>query len=403
MSASESPKAHRKPAALDEFSIRADDPIAAEHAELSKMLAESRSQFPRPMPSKDWGSIAAFPQLGKLDLDHQARFVEALSVRLMLVLSRDEAMQEELGDDEWRAHPSWEGVFFSSHIFEKSLLAVLGRDDLPLTESQLNALIKCCSTEPPYDPVPPIELVLEALERFAAHTPLSATTRRIALDLLHKVDMHENTEDEARRLILLRQSPDELPLEAGEAWADEALRDFAKMPKAKQAAWSALVNHCAVSRGDKPSAKWLKIGEDLLQNVGHGDFKAHLLAWLPFVDQPRTAVFRTFSGFKAGSYRMTLTHVDTLRGLAWICGLMKDDEIAAALAILAGYAYRKPPTFGYERCPAVGRACILALGMMPGKRGVSHLTALKTNLKSGMGRRSIEKTLQDVAKGKAKR
>lgn len=89
-------------------------------------------------------------------------------------------------------------------------------------------------------------------------------------------------------------------------------------------------------------------------------------------------------------------NMDLLRGLAWMCGLRKDRELARALTTLALSAYRKVPGKG-PRAVRVGNACITALGMMPGLDAVGQLALLKVKVKFGTAQAAIGKALNAAA------
>ncbi len=85
-------------------------------------------------------------------------------------------------------------------------------------------------------------------------------------------------------------------------------------------------------------------------------------------------------------------HMDILRGLAWVAGLMPGPDMARALTALALSAYRKVPGKG-PRAVRVGNACITALSMMGGLEAVGQLAVLKVKVKFGTAQAQIEKAL----------
>ena len=85
-------------------------------------------------------------------------------------------------------------------------------------------------------------------------------------------------------------------------------------------------------------------------------------------------------------------HMDILRGLAWVAGLLPSPEMARALTALALSAYRKVPGKG-PRAVRVGNACITALSMIGGLDAVGQLAVLKVKVKFGTAQKQIEKAL----------
>jgi len=89
-------------------------------------------------------------------------------------------------------------------------------------------------------------------------------------------------------------------------------------------------------------------------------------------------------------------HMDILRGLAWVAGLLGGADMARALTTLALSAYRKVPGKG-PRAVRVGNACITALGMIGGLEAVGQLAVLKVKVKFGTAQKQIEKALAACA------
>jgi hypothetical protein len=90
------------------------------------------------------------------------------------------------------------------------------------------------------------------------------------------------------------------------------------------------------------------------------------------------------------------SHMDILRGLAWLCGHDPSPETARALTALALSAFRKVPGKG-PRAVRVGTACLAGLGMMGNLDAVGQLAVLKVKVKFGTAQKQIEKALDSVA------
>ncbi|MCP4541436.1 MAG: DUF4132 domain-containing protein [Chloroflexi bacterium] len=188
-----------------------------------------------------------------------------------------------------------------------------------------------------------------------------------------------------------------LAIVEGEAWSDAAIHDVEAMNSDVQSVWVELVNVCASASGSKPTAKWSKQAESLLNKVGFDAFKQSMLEWFPLVDKPRTQVISSWSSWQPDpNLLLHERNADVLKGMVWLCAKKEDQELARALTTLALSAYRKAPGRG-PRCVRVGNACVWALGQMPGLESVGQLALLKVRVKYGTAQKGIEKALTKAA------
>ncbi|MFN2152719.1 MAG: hypothetical protein ACK2T5_14040, partial [Anaerolineales bacterium] len=165
----------------------------------------------------------------------------------------------------------------------------------------------------------------------------------------------------------LRES--DIPLEPGEVWADAVIADIEGMEGPVQSEWKMLIQHCATARSSKPSQKWTKSAEALLNKISPENYKPMVLKWFPLVNKPRTAVIEHKPGWASPdpNYLIDDLNADVLRGLVWVCSLMIerdqviDRDLMLALTTLAFSTYKKVPQRG-PRCTKVGNACVWILG-----------------------------------------
>ena len=199
------------------------------------------------------------------------------------------------------------------------------------------------------------------------------------------------------RIAILLGEIEANPLEPGEAWSDAALASMNGMERERRSGWFELFAHCSAATSANPSGKWSKAARKLLvEKVTLQDFRTQVLAWLPRVNEPRTADSQHSTYIRAGMMTLTDAHMDILRGLAWMCGLEEDRELARALTALAISTFKKIPGIG-PRATRVGNACITALGMMPGLDAVGQLALLKVKVKFGTAQKAIDKALNSAA------
>ncbi len=202
------------------------------------------------------------------------------------------------------------------------------------------------------------------------------------------------------RVAMLLGGEQPLPIEEGEAWADEAIAALGAMAPHRRSDWFALLAHCTTARAGSPSTKWLKAARTLINTGTDQEFRTQMLRWLPRVSEPRTGGSRDNPHFRAGMMVITDPHMDILRGLAWMCWLSEDRELARALTALALTAFKKLPGVG-PRATRVGNASITALGMMPGLDAVGQLALLKVKVKFGTAQIAIGKALNAAAEREA--
>lgn len=387
-------------AAPDGFALRSDDPYAPEQAAISQVLLEyrqaeeARTRYGR----TEHGDLDTYKAIAALDREAQARMIHALAQRLSYLQKQKDTLQRERTGNPIK-NTEYSKVY-DRHSFLGGIVAALLRKRLPLGDADLQLLLQWCAENRDANPWDqPISAIVNAIENFAAKSPLSEPLKKLLASFQERLDRlvlsKEYRKPAARVAALLGRAP-KFPMEPGEAWSDAALAYCQALPVEEQAAWIALLEHCADATSSSPSAKWRKAAAELLAEVGREDFKRALLVWFPLVNEPRTGGSPLL--FHGGHHEMILIdpHMDLLRGLAWICGLAEDRELARALTSLAISAFKKVPGIG-PRATRVGNACITALGMMPGLDAVGQLALLKVKVKFGTAQAAIDKALNAAA------
>ena len=186
-----------------------------------------------------------------------------------------------------------------------------------------------------------------------------------------------------------------LPLTEGEPWADIA--QATARESAKSSEWTNLVEHCVSASAGKPSKKWGKEAEKLIDALGHEELVEALPTWFEAVEQPRT----TKPGQKhyyAGDWSMHITdrNADVLKGLVWCCALVENAELTRSLGRLGMAAYKKIPQVG-PRTQKVGNAVVYSLGQLANDSALAQLAYLKTRVKMTNVQKFIGKALQAAA------
>lgn len=278
-------------------------------------------------------------------------------------------------------------------------LAALLKRKLPLDEADVLALVRLPTGLRTVSYSYPMAGIAAAAEAWAKEHPLSdELTEAITDRMLHL--RRQSNEPECRRIgdrLQALLGPRKARLEPGEAWSDAAINELQQCSAEKRAAWNQLLVHCQSLGAGKPSQRWLKQVVGLVDAVGRGELKKCLLEWLPLTDKPRTQLIpRTTAWETFANDKLIPAHVDLLRGLVRCAALDEDAELSRAVGRMAMSCYRKLPMVG-PRLPALGNACIGALGSMPGRVALAQLAILQVKIKSNPAQKEIGKAFVAAA------
>ena len=335
-----------------------------------------------------------------LDRDAQAKIVEVLPGALAECDGQVAAFRSNLpeGMRRWNAHlePGWHKLWGPRRALYHLLDTLLSRK-LPLSGNAVVALCHWCAlAQPVHTYHHPVSKIVSAAENLAADgslepkviAALSALQKKLAAQPAYK-DLRIPRE----RIEKLLGCAPEIPIRPGEVWADAALADIGGLSPAKQTAWAEVLSHCQSATGGSPSAKWMGTAEKLVTKVMSKDeFKRAVLLWFPLVDKPLTREILNSHNRPLHPLHINDAHADLLRGMAWICGLFEDKDVARAIGALAISAYKKIPGQG-PRLVKVGNGCVHALGAMPGMDGVGQMALLRVKVKFGTAQKMLEKAL----------
>lgn len=89
------------------------------------------------------------------------------------------------------------------------------------------------------------------------------------------------------RIRMILGNAPEIPITAGEVWADAAIADLGGIEASERAAWVQLLHHCKSATGGTPSAKWLKLGATLLGKIDPDQFRSFVSRWFFLTDKKR--------------------------------------------------------------------------------------------------------------------
>ncbi|BAJ31940.1 MULTISPECIES: hypothetical protein [Kitasatospora] len=188
----------------------------------------------------------------------------------------------------------------------------------------------------------------------------------------------------ARRSALIATVPAELssfvgefagpPVNPGEPWADRVLADLAEVRDA--AAWRRLIEHAVTVTGAKPTVKWLRAGQSLLDEVGPDRLAGFAAGWFPLAGQPRRDAVVSFHRAGPALYDADPYNWCALQGLSALLGLTPArPESSRALGSLAEAALFPVRGLG-PRSPLTATAAVRALGALGGPDARDELERL---------------------------
>ncbi len=186
----------------------------------------------------------------------------------------------------------------------------------------------------------------------------------------------------------------------GEVWSDAVNATVSGMPPEQRRRWMALLTHLLTARSARPSSKWQKTANSLIEAIGAKSVRGLFLEWISLIPRGRTRLQRPKLHADPRSFGETIheLNADCLRGMLWLLPTMEPDPDAArTVAAAALSAYKKIPGVG-PRATKVGNAAIYALSEMMIPEAVGHLATLKTRVKFGTAQKEIEKAFDLAAR-----
>ena len=237
--------------------------------------------------------------------------------------------------------------------------------------------------------------IIKVVGDYLKSHPMSRELQQAAERLIQSIEA-ESMSVEIRRWILrlkdlIGETEVSLPLAAGDAWADTALKEIYSLDSRTRTAWAELLLYCSRAKSSVPSNKWLSAVDPYIDTIGNLNFFIKLLHWFPVVEKQLTASTNRHDRHPS----LLPVNSDILKGLIWLCGKSDDPEIARALANLAISSHL--PGIG-RKVTKLGSACIWALGNMSSPEAILQLKDLKLQMKSNPAQKSIAQMLQRAAK-----
>lgn len=235
-------------------------------------------------------------------------------------------------------------------------------------------------------------------EQRALSIELRAALRQLKSSLARHVSSSKEIRELTTRIEELLGATRTVALNRGEPWADALLERIDAMAADPQQAWKELLEYAGTAEQARPSGKWLKDAEPLIEAIGADALAAELAEILPLVGQPatgRTGILPT--GWVREPTIPLERNATILRGLVWCCARLEPATVARLLGDLAEVCFKKVPWHG-PRCSKVGNACLYTLGVLNAPEAMAELSRLKARTgKTMMVRKMLSKALDTAA------
>lgn len=375
----------------DRYAMLTQSPLTSVHANLTKLL-EEKIQAPK------WGTDMDAFATGQaiLGLDPSAR-------GMVLIAAMERNMASLLGPNlDYSDQPFWK-----SRSTLPGIVSRLGRESVCLDRNLLFDLILYLAMRPRHTQPRGARLseesdiwLLDTVGAFTEDGRSLTEGERFVLALWRLARILGphlgTTPPDIARLTRWIGDRAKYFLVPGESWSDALNADIAALPKSERGPWVAVLRHALTATGARPSAKWLKIGRDLVAELGDEAFRQGLEAWLPMVGRGRSHTVAKDP--RAIGDTIHDENANVLRGFLWLLPLLErrdgDARLAAAVAFSA---YKKVPGVG-PRAVKVGNAAVYALSEMVGPEAMGQLAMLKVRVRFRTAQHEVEKAFDAAAR-----
>lgn len=233
--------------------------------------------------------------------------------------------------------------------------------------------------------------------QFTKHSTQSIAMRRLE-QIQHKVSelavafTQQNTLSSAQNADIEYQLPlsavtasrafySEMPL----VWVDILQQEFSAFDADKKADWQIFWQHVDNVGAKKPSQKWLKKAEEILQSSIQDAYVQRVSGWMTLIEQNSPRNMRIFDS----------KNENTLKGVLWFLLLLPTQpEVIALLSRVVQIGYRKIAGIGANSTNLANTAIYVLL--QHGESGRQALHDLYGHLSYDIAKNAIQKALDSV-------
>jgi hypothetical protein len=394
----------------DGFPMYAEDPLAGLHEQLDEFLKEvpSFGAHWRIHPDK----LPKDSEFLKLSTEDKVQALRAIMVRARYAsgdgpapASAAERMGAIVGSWAkmlWRAGKGEKNSLVDTDEF-RPLTSALLRSNLPLTAEDLTHLVSFVADVGGGAEWAVVsgESVLRSVERFAEASEIPPALRQELERWRQSFGGEEKLSSPNRKLftrikVLLGQEANP-GIVAGEAWSNAAIQDLKQVTAEQRTRWCRLLQHCQQAETSKPTQKWMKTANQLVEDLGRDEFKLRLVAWFELVAFPRPVHQEPIDAHSPDPDQLIADGNSViLKGLAWSCAEWKHSDVTRALSRLAQVCFKKIRNLG-ARCPRVGNACLYSLSVTATDEAAAELTRLDQVIKQPSTKKLLGKSLDKAA------
>ncbi len=174
-------------------------------------------------------------------------------------------------------------------------------------------------------------------------------------------------------------------IEVGEPWADAAQQALSALTPEQLSVWHDLLRHCLDNNSSKPSQRWLKKANTLIDTIGVDEFRQCLLSWLPLLKSKRSKELdydKLSEQYSYGDQSHFISENNTrlLKGLLWLSVRFADNDMSRELRHVANAMFKKVYGIGMRNAK-IANAAVYSLSQMPGNVGLKEIIVLRTATK----------------------
>lgn len=169
------------------------------------------------------------------------------------------------------------------------------------------------------------------------------------------------------------------------AWVDILQQEFAAFDTQKKADWQVFWQHVDNVSAKKPSQKWLKKAEEILQSSIQDAYVQRVSGWMTLIEKNSPRNMRALDS----------KNENTLKGVLWFLLLLPTQEdVIALLSRVVQMGYRKIAGIGANSTNLANAAMYVLL--QQGERGIQALRDLYRDLSYDVAQHAIQKVLNSV-------
>lgn len=272
------------------------DAFVGESGWIQTLVSEARERHPSlsAYGQIDLGVLSTFQSLMEMDRPLQAERVHHLTRCLVELDQKAGKLRTSVSDrNNPQLHQEWQELWQRRSLLFDVISRLLARK-LPLDDSVLESMLDWILTTHKgygFNHLYPLNPLLGAIEERTKSGDL-ADSMAGKLEQLGKVLESTHQETVIRKAgeriqSILGRAP-EIPITAGEVWADAAIQDLAELSDPEHAAWIGLLACCKAAAGSAPSAKWRKQATGFLEVLDRPRVASMLAKWFVLTDKKRS-------------------------------------------------------------------------------------------------------------------